>query len=187
MKAINVCIVSVVGFCVSVCAFAQDSGIKDWGFGFGIGVEQYKDKYIEQAGMYGPQKIVVVEREYRTLPSAWLTMRWNIWTLGGGIPVDNGKNSKSKVDALGVRAGLYAGVKVLDSNSQIFSAVSLGPQVSFMVSGREVVVGLGWVAHKTRILGYGIKEGEPLPSWFTDIKYKEATENSYMGMFSVAF
>lgn len=168
----------------------KSKGIDDWGFGLGIGIEQYRTMpYIEQASTYGTNRIVVIEKDYRTLPSAWLTLNWNIcpipkkWNI---CPPDaeNMPSGKSS-DVQKVKWGFFTGVKILDSNSQTFSAFALGPQVSFITAQKQYSVGLGWVTHRTRNFANGIKEGQPLPTEFTDIKYKDSTENSYIVMFSV--
>lgn len=143
--------------------------IKDWGFGLGIGIEQYRNKYIDQAGTYGTDRLVLIEKDYKTLPSAWLTLNWNVWG-----------DEKKKM-----RYGFFTGIKLLDSNSQVFSAFSLGPQITFKTQERNVSVGFGWVTHRTKKLANGISEGSALPAHYTDIKYKEGSENSYMLMFSV--
>lgn len=143
--------------------------IKDWGFGLGIGIEQYRNKYIDQAGTYGTNRLVLIEKDYKTLPSAWLTLNWNV----------SGDDTKK------MRYGFFTGIKLLDSNSQVFSAFSLGPQITFKTQERNVSVGFGWVTHRTKTLANGISEGSALPAHFTDIKYKEGSENSYMMMFSV--
>jgi hypothetical protein len=65
------------------------------------------------------------------------------------------------------------------------SAFALGPQVSFLTADRQVSVGFGWVNHRTKRFASGISEGKPLPAQYTDIKYREGSENSYMVMFSV--
>lgn len=165
-------------------AGVSTKGVDDWGFGLGIGIEQYRTMpYIEQASTYGTNRIVVIEKDYRTLPSAWLTLNWNIFPL----PQDDAKSKTAGVDndVQKVKWGLFSGVKILDSNSQTFSAFSLGPQVSFITAEKQYSIGLGWVTHRTRSLAAGIQEGQPLPTQFTDIKFKDSTENSYIVMFSV--
>jgi hypothetical protein len=159
-------------------------GIDDWGFGLGIGIEQYRTMpYIEQASTYGTNRIVVIEKDYRTLPSAWLTLNWNIFPLPQNE--ENLKAAGTSNEVQKVKWGLFSGVKILDSNSQTFSAFALGPQVSFITAQKQYSVGFGWVTHRTRSLATGIQEGQPLPTQFTDIKYKDSTENSYIVMFSV--
>jgi hypothetical protein len=53
--------------------------IDQWGFGLGIGVEQYHDTYIDKAAIYGTDRTVKIEKEIDTSPSAWLTLNWNVW------------------------------------------------------------------------------------------------------------
>ena len=48
------------------------------GFGLGIGIKQYRNTYIDQAGTYETNRLVLIEKDYKTLPSAWLTLNWNI-------------------------------------------------------------------------------------------------------------
>ncbi len=152
--------------------------IEQWGFGLGIGVEQYRAKYIDQASIYGADRIVTIEKEFDTLPSAWLTLNWNIWPRPKPVP-----RAANDVDA--VKLGLFTGVKILDAKAQTFSAFALGPQVSFFAGKRVITVGAGWVTHRTKTFASGIVAGSALPEQYTDIKYREGTENSYMLMFSV--
>jgi hypothetical protein len=163
----------------------QDKGISEWGWGLGIGIEQYRQQpYIEQAGTYGTDRIVVIEKEYRTNPSAWMTLNWNVWPRPKSP--DELKAAGLASDVQKVKYGFFAGVKLLDANAQALSAFSLGPQVSFFTADRQVSVGFGWVNHRTKRFAAGIQEGEPLPAQYTDIKFRESSENSYMVMFSVS-
>lgn len=164
-------------------AYAQEAekntgttGIDNWGLGFGLGVEQYKDPYIDRASLRGDTRIVTTEKTYETLPSAWLTINWN-------YGIDGKQKHSNTVQEHGF--GFFAGVKLLDSNAEAFSAFALGPQVSFVLKEKVISVGLGWVTHQTRGFANGISNGLPLPPQFDDIVYEEGTENSYMLMMSV--
>ena len=160
-------------------------GVEDWNFNLGIGVEQYRSDYIDQARIAGDEKIVVIEKEYQTRPSAWLTLSWNIWGLGD--PAGAEKNAAgNSVDIYNVKFGLFAGTKILGEDSSAFESFALGPQITFQAQDRDISIGFGWVTHPTRELAHGIKENAPLPSQFDDVAYKEGTENSYMLMFSIA-
>ena len=81
--------------------------------------------------------------------------------------------------------GFFAGVKLIDSNSEAFSAFAIGPQITFVTDKKEISVGLGFVTHRTKQYAGGIEEGKPLPSQYDDIVYEEGTENSGMLMMSV--
>lgn len=155
-------------------------GVKDWGLGFGLGVEQYKDDYIEAASLRGDERIVVTEKKYETLPSAWLTLNWNVWGVKQN-PVEKAAGS----DVYDCKWGFFAGVKLIDSNSEAFSAFALGPQVTFLTNKKEITIGLGFVTHRTKEYASGIEEGKPLPAYYDDIVYEEGTENSGMLMMSV--
>ncbi len=158
-------------------------GIKNWGFGFGLGVEQFRQEYIENASLQGSTKIVTTEKTYETLPSAWLTLNWNLIGLDSKKGTDFEGN-----DVHNVKFGFYAGVKLLGSGtSDTFSAFSLGPQVSFVTNDKVISIGAGWVTHLTKGFASGILDGQPLPSQYQEIVFKEATENSYMVMMSVGF
>lgn len=150
-----------------------------WNLGFGLGVEQYRDDYIESASMRGDSKIVTIEQRYETRPSAWLTMNWNLWKLG------TTRDPSTCTDLCNTKFGLFAGVKLIDSNASAFSSFALGPQMSFQSKTRVISVGLGWVTHRTKKFAKDISEGEPLPSQYDDIVYENGTENSYMLMMSV--
>jgi|GEM_PF-6548109 len=154
-------------------------GIDSWKLGFGLGVEQYRDDYIESASIHGDTKIVTVDQSFETRPSAWLTVNWNIWGLNTNI------DQSSCIDLCNTKWGLFAGVKLLDANSQAFSSFALGPQVSFQTKMSVISIGFGWVTHGTKTLANGIQEGAPLPSQYDEIAYKEGTENSYMLMMSI--
>lgn len=184
----NKIIASVLIATISTFAIAQDSskGISEWGWGVGIGIEQYrKNPYIENASTYGVDRIVVVEKDYQTNPSAWLNLNWNVWPRPRNMQSQPGVAEKSTPVIDEIKYGFFAGIKILDANSQALSAFSLGPQVTFFSAQRQVSVGFGWVNHKTRQFATGIEEGKPLPAQYTDIRYRESSENSYMLMFSV--
>lgn len=168
---------------LSINALAAD-GVDSWNFNLGIGVEQYRSDYIDQAKITGDEKIVVIEKEYQTRPSAWLTLSWNFWGLGD--PVETKQVAGNSVDIHNVKFGLFAGTKILGEDTSAFESFALGPQITFQAQGRDISIGLGWVTHPTRELASGITEGDPLPDQFDDISYKESTENSYMLMFSIA-
>lgn len=159
------------------------NGVDAWNFNFGIGVEQYRSDYVDQARITGDQKIVVVEKEYQTRPSAWLTLSWNFLGLDKTDVVEVQGES---IDINNVKFGLFAGTKIIGEDSSVFESFALGPQITFQAKDRDISVGIGWVTHPTRKLASGITEGNALPDQFDDISYKEGTENSYMLMFSIA-
>lgn len=148
--------------------------ISDWELSFGLGVEQYRNTYIDSASLRGDARIVTTEKTFDTRPSAWLTINWNVW----GWENDNDRD---------IRYGFFAGVKLIDGNSDAFSSFALGPQISFLVDEREISIGAGWVTHPIKQYAYGIIAGEPLPEQYDDIVFKEGTENSYMLMMSISF
>lgn len=158
----------------------ESGGINSWNLGFGLGVEQYREDYIDTASIRGDQKIVTTEKRFETRPSAWMTMNWNIWGVGDKLAF-NGTN-----DVNGTKFGFFAGVKLLDSTSDSFGAFALGPQISFLTKSNVISIGAGWVTHKTRKYAKGISAGEPLPAQYDDVVFEEGTENSYMVMMSVA-
>jgi hypothetical protein len=160
---------------------ASKGGIADWQLGFGLGVEQYKDVYIDQASIRGDTRIVTTEKTYETRPNAWLTINWNVWGIGNKKGVYKGN------DVFNTKWGFFAGVKLIDSDSNAFSSFALGPQVSFQTESKTISIGFGWVTHGTKKFANQIKEGESLPSQYDDIVFKEGTENSYMVMMSVGF
>tara|TARA_R110002167_G_scaffold45324_4_gene136333 strand:- start:12508 stop:13086 length:579 start_codon:yes stop_codon:yes gene_type:complete len=182
MKYIVVLIVSIF----SIGAFAQGEGVDAWNFNIGIGVEQYRSDYIDRARITGTERIVVIEKEYQTRPSAWLTLSWNF--LGLDDPIGTEKNSLTDrtIDIHNVKFGLFAGTKILGEDSSAFESFALGPQITFQAQDRDISIGVGWVTHPTRTLSSGITEGVALPVQFDDIFYKEGTENSFMLMFSIA-
>lgn len=176
-------LVLLSGLLLSQPVFSQEEkkGIEAWELGFGLGIEQYRDKYIESASLHGEDKIVVTEKTYDTLPSAWLTVNWNIW------PRATVAKKAAGTDVQDIKWGFFAGVKLLGSNSDAFSAFSLGPQVSFVLEEKVISVGAGWVTHQTRTYAKDIVAGEALPSQYDDIVFEDGTENSYMLMMSVNF
>ncbi|ENX41525.1 hypothetical protein [Acinetobacter sp. NIPH 2100] len=158
------------------------------GLGLGIGVEQYRQgNYIDTATTNGTDRIVSIDKEYRTVPSLWFTANWSMaWrnfvnkekdTICGQ-PVNDG-NVK-------VCYGGFVGAKLFDANatSSLLRGFAIGPQVTFKTKNRSYSLGVGWVNHQTKKLASGIEDGKPLPSQFSDIKYREQSENSYMLMFS---
>ena len=146
--------------------------------GFGLGIEQYRETFIEEASINGEERIVVTEDTFDTRPSAWLTLNWNVGSV------------KQKVLFLGdtksVKWGFFAGVKLVGESSNSFSSFALGPQLTFETNkNRAISIGAGWVTHGTKEYARGIVEGESLPAQFDDIVFEEGTENSYMVMMSV--
>jgi len=159
--------------------------LKTLGFGFALGVEQYRAPYIEEATTNGPNRIVTVDKEYKTLPSFWATINWNIVTFGDG---EVGFLSVNKTAKVGV--GLFAGVKLIGGpGNQAFDGFALGPQITFKTTGttpRDISLGAGWVTHKTRGLAAGIVEGQSLPAAYTDVKFRQSSENSVAVMLSIS-
>jgi hypothetical protein len=156
-------------------------GIKNWGLGFGLGVEQFRDEFVDKASVQGQNKIVVLEKTYETLPSAWLTLNWNVI----GLDSTRGKDFDGN-DVHNVKFGFYAGVKILGTGAdEAFSAFSLGPQISFVTNEKIISIGAGWVTHGTQDFANGIVEGNPLPDQYQEIVFRQSTENSYMIMMSV--
>lgn len=184
----TVCSLLFVSFTLlSVPAVSKTAEISDWGLGFGLGIEQYKNPYIDQASLRGDTRIVTTEKTFDTRPSAWLNINWNVWGWND-IKTKNaaGVLETTYVDR-DIRYGFFAGVKLIDGNSESFSAFALGPQISFLIDQREISVGFGWVTHQTREYAHGIISGQPLPIQYDDIVFEEGTENSYMLMFSISF
>lgn len=171
MKNIQCMATAIVVLALSQQTFAlnEADGIDSWGLGFGLGVEQYRTDYINEARLQGPNRIVTTEQTYQTLPSAWLTTNWNV------------VNIFNKETAF----GFFVGVKLIDANAEAFSSFALGPQVSFVGGERTISVGLGWVTHGTKEYASGIVEGQPLPSQYDDIVFHKGTENSGMLMVSI--
>lgn len=155
--------------------------VADLGLGLGIGVEQYKDgTYIDSASTNGSNRIVSIDKEFQTVPSAWLTVNWNVDPF---FFINRGKIIENQ----SIRSGLFVGAKLFDTDSSTsaLSAFALGPQISFVSNNRQYSVGVGWVTHQTKKLAAGIREGQPLPSQYADIKYHTGSENSYMLMFTI--
>lgn len=184
--------ITILSFGISQTVLAQDNdpppadsniGIGTWGLGFGLGVEQYRDSFIDTASIQGDgesERIVTTEKSIDTRPSAWLTVNWNLKPFGSSRVNISGDNVISK------KWGFFAGVKLLGESNDAFSAFALGPQVTFLTDkNREISVGLGWVTHPTRTYAGNIVEGESLPAQFDDIVFEESTENSYMIMMSI--
>lgn len=170
----------------------SQGGVEDWNLNFGLGVEQYRDAFVEQASIKGEDRIVVVEKTYKTRPSGWLTVNWNILGAGSSVVKTDEKGNVVKDDKgntvvlRNTMFGLFAGTKIIGSDSSAFDAFSFGPQVTFALQDREISIGAGWVTHKTKRLGRDIVEGSPLPAQYDDVSYKEGTENSYMMMLSIS-
>ncbi|MDP5214566.1 hypothetical protein ORJ66_16050 [Pseudoalteromonas tunicata] len=157
-------------------------GVDEWQLSFGLGVEQYREAYIDSASIRGDDRIVVTEKTYDTRPSAWLTMNWNISGIGNNTRIVDGN------DVSDTKFGFFAGVKLIDGDSSAFSSFALGPQVSFVTLDKKTIsVGLGWVTHGTRTYANNIQAGMALPEQYDDIVFEEGTENSYMLMMSVGF
>lgn len=158
-------------------------GIGTWGLGFALGIEQYREPYIETASIQGDgenERIVTTERSIETRPSAWMTINWNLKPFGKTTMKMRGSDDASK------KWGFFAGVKLLGESTEVFSAFALGPQITFLTTNnREISVGIGWVTHPTRTFAGNIVEGESLPTQFDDIVFEESTENSFIVMMSV--
>jgi len=197
MKKSAIVVLLISTFTTPIVAHAQDGAtttsgastgsgtndeLKRLGFGFALGVEQYRTPYIEEATTNGTNRIVSIDKEYKTLPSVWATLNWNIKVFGK--TPDKGVN---KTQQIGL--GLFAGVKLVGGpGNQAFDGFAIGPQVTFKTVGataRDISLGLGWVTHKTRSLATGIIEGKRLPEDYNDVKYRQNSENSVALMLSV--
>lgn len=176
-------VVLIYVFIFSSSIFAQQ-GVDSWNFNFGLGVEQYRIDYIEQASIFGGNRVVTIEKEFQTRPSAWLTLSWNVWGLDESLRSIDSKGNG--IDVNTVKFGFFAGTKIIGEDSSAFESFAIGPQITFQAKDRDISIGLGWVTHPTRTLANGITAGESLPEQFDDIVYVEGTENSYMLMFSIA-
>lgn len=159
----------------------EENSVSSLGLGIGIGVEQYRHgSYIDSASTHGESRLVTIDKEYETIPSMWLTANWN-FTFKDLLGQSTAEDDKPKK----VRYGLFVGAKLFDINaSSGLNGFSLGPQVSFTTKERQYSLGIGWVNHQVKKFANGIREGQPLPDQYTDIRYREHSENSYMLMFS---
>lgn len=158
----------------ALSCICRAQGVDDWNLNVGIGVEQYRSDYVDQARIVGADRIVVIEKKYRTRPSAWLTLSWNFW--GVGDPSDTREVAGKSVDVHNVKFGLFAGTKIIGEDTTAFESFALGPQITFQAQDRDISIGLGWVSHPTRQLANGISEDNALPSNFDDVAYKSSTE-----------
>ncbi len=156
----------------SLKSTSAENGIQSWGMSFGLGLEKFRNNYIERASINGESRVVIVEKKFDEQASGWLTLNWR----------------PEKFVHNNYALGFYVGVKITGASGNAFDGFSFGPQVSFRVSeGSPINIGFGWVAHQTRKLATGIVDGEPLPKHFDEIKFRETTENSWMVMVSKSF
>ncbi len=190
MKLLSMSTLCVAALTVSFTAQATEpdpATLEAVGFGFALGAEQYRSPYIEEATTNGTNRLVSVDKQYKTLPSLWATINWNIFTYN--------KTSKAfgllqTNDTSKIGFGLFAGAKLVGGpGNQAFDGFAVGPQVTFKTTGttpRDISLGLGWVTHKTRELATGIVEGKSLPADYTDVKFRQGSENSIALMLSIS-
>jgi len=164
---------------ISFNSSASDN-LESFNFGIGIGIEYYDDQYIDRASINGTNKVVIVEKEFRSRPSLWLATNWT-----NDTPLFSGG-----------RWGFFLGAKVLDEKSDSLSAFAIGPQLVFSRPGKKdkngskqsLNIGIGWVvSHNVKTLSDGIERNKPLPAEFDEIKYTEKQRASVMLMVSTNF
>jgi hypothetical protein len=159
----------------------QSTDANSWldsvGFAFGIGSERYKTPYVQSASLNGPNKIVTIDEENDQVTSAWLTTGFNC-------------TEYLNVKKLPFGVGPYVGIKLVGSDASTFDSISIGGQLFFIrdrATRKSINIGFGWVSHKTKTLARGIKEGEPLPAEYDEIKFQKRSEGSWMLMISSSF
>lgn len=159
-------------------------------FGIAIGFENYKSEYVNEAETNGTNRVVRINDSQEMKPSLWLETHY-IWD---GLL----KKSDGSLRFTHSAPGFYLGIRVIGPDSDTFDAFSLGLLWSFKRTAigtpsppgqitESINIGIGPVWHRTKELARGINEGEPLPSQFSDIKFDERDEVSWMLMVSVGF
>jgi len=155
-------------------------------FGIALGFETYKESYINEAETVGSQKIVRVSDSQKRKPSIWLETHY-VWD-----------GTATKWSFTHSAPGFYAGIRLLGANSDVFDAFSLGFLWSFKRTAigdvppkgqlaESINIGIGPVWHKTKVLANGIKEGQPLPTDYNEVKFDKRDETSWMLMLSAGF
>lgn len=155
-------------------------------FSVGIGYEMYRSPYIKKAklrGTVGTDQTVAVTDSYKGNTSLWLTTNY-IWD-GDGAWLDEYPT---------INPGFYVGARIAGDDSNAFDAIGFGLMLAFKRNTpssnstfNSLNIGIGGVWHRTQELAYGIKEGSPLPSYYSDIEYKKKDEFSVMMILSVGF
>ena len=155
-------------------------------FGVAIGFENYKSSYISEVETVGEDRIVRIVDSQNQKPSIWLETHylWDGWASKRGFTHS--------------APGFYVGTRLLGPDSGVFEAFSLGVMWSFKRTrignvpppgqiAESINIGFGPVWHKTKVLASGIKEGEPLPASYNDVKLDSRDEVSWMLMISAGF
>lgn len=152
-------------------------------FGIGIGVELYREPFINEAKVFGDERVVRIVDSQEIGASIWLETHYT-WD---GFAARRLKRSHSA-------PGSYLGVRLVGQDAQVFDVFSVGPMWSFKrkrlddrTDRRAINIGLGPVWHRTRRLLDGIEAGQPLPRDFGNVEYAKGDEVSWMLMVSTGF
>lgn len=155
-------------------------------FGVGLGLETYRGSHVNEAKLFGPTRTVRIIDEQDSNTAVWLETHY---TWDGIAAKYLGRTHSAP--------GFYVGVRLLGENDKVFDAFSAGFLWAFKrtrlddhqsnAAFESINVGFGPVWHRTRRLANGIKDGEPLPSEFSDIEYKKGDEITFMFMVSTGF
>lgn len=168
-----------------------------------IALEAFSDAYVKEAKINGDNKIVRITDSYDYTAS--------IWMMGQYVFQDWARSGRNKYDNFA--PGMYMAAKVISEDSKLFDGASIGVSLVWFRNGlwagikktkestetqeenndtardekiwfQTINISAGPVWHRTRTLGDGIVDGQPLPSEYSSIEYKDEDEISWVIMVS---
>lgn len=176
-----------------------------------IALEAFSDAYVKEAKINGDNKIVRITDSYDYTASIWMMGQYVFqdWARSGKNKYDNfapGIYMAAKVisedsklfdgASIGVslvwfRNGLWAGINKNKESAETQKRVSTETQEEKNDTARDeklwfqtINISAGPAWHRTRTLGQGTVAGQPLPSDYSSIEYKDEDEISWVIMVS---
>ncbi len=167
---------------ISFCAQAENN-LDGWGFGIGIGFELYNNPYIKTASMNGAEKIVSVNEEYKSIPALWSAVNWTVTAQCKHVHIP-----ARWVCTEWVKPGWFVGAKLIGQNGAGLDGAAVGIQWAFLRPAdgggagkrKSLNLGVGIGVTKFRELASGIKEGQALPSYYDDVRYRDTTKPMFL-------
>ncbi|UTA49449.1 hypothetical protein L1F30_07910 [Simiduia sp. 21SJ11W-1] len=165
----------------------QGLNVEQWGLALGVAVEGYSKDYVKSAGIYGTDKIVVVDESFSTDTTIWAVGNWTVDTCFSDwrkwvVPCSTW-----------VKPGIFFGLKLGGQDGAALEGMALGLQWSFLQNvssnkndGKKPSwnLGVGLVQHETQSLANGIVDGAALPGHFQQIQYKKGSDTGFVIMLS---
>ena len=164
-------------------------GVGYFQFAPAIGLEGYSDSYINEAKIYGDDKLVHVTDSY--------DMNASLWLIGQYV----GQDWANSIGNSHFAPGMYMAVRAVGASQDVFDSFSAGLSFVWFRGGlskkegedakrsdakwfQTINFSVGPAWHRTRSLADGIVEGQPLPQEYTGVEYQKEDEISWVVLVS---